>query len=91
MRRYRRLASVGLAWLALGGCASVAVQQDGTVSYRYSSFDFSGDSWARQKQRCEALSLTPRHLDTTCGFWTCTSRYVCESPDRPSAQSSVAQ
>lgn len=65
--------------LALGGCASVAEQADGTASYRYSAFDFSGNSWAQQKRRCEALSQKPKHLGTDCGFWICTSRYACEA------------
>lgn len=94
MRRGRRLACAGLAWLALlafGGCASMHVHPDGTTSYRYSTFDFSGDSWARQQRSCEALSLKPRHLGTDCGFWTCSSRYACEAPDRAPVQSSVAQ
>lgn len=91
MRRCRRLACAGFASLALAGCASTDVHQDGTTSYRYSAFDFSGDSWAQQKRRCEALSLKPRHLGTDCGFWICSSRYACEAPDRAPAQSSVAQ
>jgi hypothetical protein len=69
----------------------MSVQEDGVTSWRYSAFDFSGDSWARQKQRCEALSMKPRHLGTECGFWTCTSRYRCEPPAASPAQSSVVQ
>lgn len=85
------LAAAGLSLLVLGACASTSTLQDGSTSYRYSTFDFSGDTWAQQKRRCEALSLKPRHLGTDCGFWTCTSRYDCEPEDGAPDQSSVAQ
>ncbi len=90
IRQGLRAAGGGLLLLALGACASVADHGDGTASYRYSAFDFSGDSFARQKRRCEALSMKPRHLGTDCGFWTCSSRYRCE-PKAEAVQSSVAQ
>lgn len=63
----------------LSGCSTVSVTPDGIASYRYSTFNFSGDSWAAQKRRCEAQHLKPRHLGTDCGFWTCVSRYDCEA------------
>ncbi len=68
------------ALLMLGACSSVSVGRDGQASYRYSSFNFSGDSWSAQKRRCEPLGMKPRHLGTDCGFWTCVSRYDCEKP-----------
>lgn len=67
-----------IAATVLGACTSVSVGSQGEASYRYSSFDFSGASWASQKKRCEALQMKPRHLATDCGFWTCVSRYDCE-------------
>jgi hypothetical protein len=88
--RQLRAATAGL-WLALAGCTSMSLHEDGDTSWRYSAFDFSGDSWTRQKQRCEALSMKPRHLGTECGFWACTSRYRCQPPAGAPAQSSVAQ
>ena len=65
--------------LLLAGCASVNIASNGDASYRYSAFDFSGDSWAAQKQRCAAVNRKPLHLGTDCGFWTCVSRYRCEA------------
>ena len=73
----RILAALAMLSL-LGACASVSVGTGGEANYRYSAFDFSGDSWAAQKKRCSALGMKPRHLGTDCGFWTCASRYDCE-------------
>ena len=64
--------------LLIAGCASVSIAPDGEASYRYSAFDFSGDSWVAQKRRCAASNMKPLHLGTDCGFWTCVSRYRCE-------------
>jgi uncharacterized protein YceK len=64
--------------VSLGACSSVRIDPHGKSSYRYSSFNFSGDSWTAQKRRCEAQGMKPRHLGTDCGFWTCVSRYDCE-------------
>ena len=69
---------VVLIALMLGACASVNMGPRGEASYRYSTFNFSGDSWAAQKRRCEAQGLQARHLGTDCGFWTCVSRYDCQ-------------
>lgn len=92
MSRQRLRAAAAVLWLlSLGGCTAMSLHEDGTASWRYSAFDFSGDSWAQQKRRCEALSMTLRHLGTECGFWTCSSRYRCEPPAAASSQSSVAQ
>jgi uncharacterized protein YceK len=66
-----------IAAVLLSGCTSVIVSSNGEASYRYSTFNFSGDSWAVQKRRCEVQDLKPRHLGTDCGFWTCVSRYDC--------------
>jgi hypothetical protein len=66
----------------LTACSAVRVGPDGSAQYRYSTFDFSGNSWAAQKQRCESLHMKPRHLSTDCGFWTCVSRYDCEAPSQ---------
>lgn len=63
--------------LPLGGCASTAAAPDGSVTYRYSSFDFSGNSWTAQQRLCAARKMKPVHLGTDCGFWTCSSRYTC--------------
>lgn len=63
--------------LLLGACASHTQSPDGSVSYRYGSFDFSGDSWTAQQRLCAARKMKPVHLGTDCGFWTCTSRYAC--------------
>ena len=68
-----------VALMPLAGCASVSIAPDGEASYRYSAFDFSGDSWAAQKQRCAATNMKPAHVGTNCGFWTCVSRYRCEA------------
>ena len=74
MRISTAIAALGL----LGACSSVSVGPGNEASYRYSAFDFSGDSWAAQKKRCGSLGMKPRHLGTDCGFWTCVSRYDCE-------------
>lgn len=66
-----------LLCLLLCGCASSSVSPDGMTRYRYSSFDFSGDSWTAQQKLCAQRKLKPVHLGTDCGFWTCTSRYTC--------------
>jgi hypothetical protein len=63
----------------VAACTTTNVGSDGETRYRYSVFDFSGKSWAMQKQRCEALSMKPKHLDTECGLLLCTSRYGCET------------
>lgn len=63
----------------MSACASVTAGPDGQASYRYNTFDFSGDSWGAQKRRCEMLGMNPRHLGTDCGFWTCVSRYDCQT------------
>ena len=68
-----------IAALLLSGCASVSINPDGEARYRYSTFNFSGASWAAQKHHCESQGKKPRHLGTDCGFWTCVSRYDCES------------
>lgn len=62
----------------LCACTTTSTGPDGETRYRYSTFDFSGKSWAVQKQRCEALGMKPKHLDTACGFFLCDSRYACE-------------
>ncbi len=74
-----RMLWVVSALLLQSACSSVGLEPSGVVRYRYSAFDFSGDSWAAQKRRCEALHLKPRHLGTDCGFWTCVSRYDCDT------------
>ncbi len=66
-----------LAVLLLPGCASRQPAQDGSVSYTYSAFDFSGDAWKAQQQRCAVEGKKPQDLGTECGFWTCTSRLGC--------------
>jgi len=68
----------GLCFLLVcSACTTNSTGANGEASYRYSAFDFSGKTWALQKQRCEALGMKPKHLDTDCGFFLCTSRYVC--------------
>ncbi len=66
-----------LAVLLLSGCASQRLAADGSVNYTYSAFDFSGDAWKAQQQRCAARGKKPQDLGTECGFWTCTSRLAC--------------
>ncbi len=75
MRLLKLLILAGL----LSGCASTSINPDGVVSYRYSTFNFSGDTWTEQQRRCAAQAMKPRHLGTDCGFWSCVSRYVCEA------------
>ena len=65
--------------LLVAACTTTNVGSDGETRYRYSVFDFSGKSWAMQKQRCETLGMKPKHLDTECGLLLCTSRYSCEA------------
>jgi hypothetical protein len=65
--------------LLVAACTTTSVGLDGETRYRYSVFDFSGKSWAMQKQRCEALGMKPKHLDTECGLLLCTSQYTCEA------------
>ncbi|MCX7215620.1 MAG: hypothetical protein NTZ96_04675 [Burkholderiales bacterium] len=65
--------------LLVAACTTTNVGLDGETRYRYSAFDFSGKSWVMQKQRCEALDMKPKHLDTECGLLLCTSRYGCEA------------
>ncbi len=62
----------------LSACASTRPQADGSVHYRYSAFDFSGDAWKAQQQRCAPEGKKPLDLGTECGFWTCTSRLGCQ-------------
>jgi hypothetical protein len=64
--------------LMSAACTTTKLGSDGEARYHYSVFDFSGKSWAIQKQRCEALGMKPKHLDTECGLLFCTSRYGCE-------------
>ena len=61
----------------LSGCAAGKPQADGSISYTYSAFDFSGDAWKAQQQHCAAEGKKPQDLGTECGFWTCTSRLGC--------------
>jgi hypothetical protein len=68
-----------VSMLLLAACTTTKLGSDGETRYRYSVFDFSGKSWVIQKQRCEALGMKPKHLDTECGFLFCTSRYGCEA------------
>ena len=65
--------------LLVVACTTTSVGLDGETRYRYSVFDFSGKSWAMQKQRCEAVGMKPKHLDTECGLLLCTSQYSCEA------------
>ena len=65
--------------LLVAACTTTNVGSDGETRYRYSVFDFSGKSWVMQKQRCEALGMKPKHLDTDCGLLLCTSQYSCET------------
>ena len=65
--------------LLVAACTTTNIVSDGVIRYRYSVFDFSGKSWAMQKQRCETLGMKPKHLDTECGLLLCTSRYSCEA------------
>jgi hypothetical protein len=65
--------------LLVAACTTTNVGLDGETRYRYSVFDFSGKSWAMQKQRCEVLGMKPKHLDTECGLLLCTSRYGCDA------------
>ena len=65
--------------LLVAACTTTNVGSDGETRYRYSVFDFSGKSWVMQKQRCEALGMKPKHLDTECGLLLCTSQYSCET------------
>jgi hypothetical protein len=68
-----------VSMLLLAACTTTKLGSDGETRYSYSMFDFSGKSWEIQKQRCEALGMKPKHLDTECGFLFCTSRYGCEA------------
>ncbi len=61
----------------LSGCAAAKPQADGSVRYRYSAFDFSGDAWKAQQQRCAPAGKKPQDLGTECGFWTCVSLLGC--------------
>lgn len=76
-----RLATcVAMLWfpaVLLTGCAAGKQQGDGSVSYTYSAFDFSGNAWKSQQQRCAAEGKKPQDLGTECGFWTCISRLGC--------------
>jgi hypothetical protein len=65
--------------LLVAACTTTNIVSDGVTRYRYSVFDFSGKSWAMQKQRCATLGMKPKHLDTECGLLLCTSRYSCEA------------
>lgn len=68
--------------LLSAACTTTMAGLDGEARYRYSVFDFSGKSWVMQKQRCDALGMKPKYLETECGLLLCTSRYRCE----PTAQ-----
>lgn len=73
MRRLFAMVSL----LAVAGCAAVSEQADGSLRFYYSTFDFSGDSYAAARKHCERRGQRVQHLGTECGFWTCVSRYVC--------------
>jgi len=73
LRRYGWVSLI----LLLTACTTASRGPEGETRYRYSTFDFSGQSWTAQKKQCEGLSMKPKHIDTECGFFFCTSRYVC--------------
>ncbi len=74
----KRLAPCCAVLVMLTGCAAGKPQPDGSVSYTYSAFDFSGKAWKSQQQRCAPEGKKPQDLGTECGFWTCTSRLGCQ-------------
>ena len=73
----KRLATGFAVLVMLSSCAAGKPQPDGSVSYTYSAFDFSGKAWKQQQQRCAPEGKKPQDLGTECGFWSCTSRYAC--------------
>ncbi len=64
--------------LLLAACTTSRPQPDGSITYTYSAFDFSGDAWKAQQQQCAPQGMKPADLGTECGFWTCRSRLGCK-------------
>jgi hypothetical protein len=69
----------GVAMLAtMTACSSLkASSNPNSLSYNYSTFNFSGTGWEQVKRYCAARNKQAKHIVTECGFWMCTSQVEC--------------
>lgn len=75
MRRFLILLSLCL----LSACATEPKRQAGNqFSYSYSTFNFSGDLWAKAKSVCRTEEKKAKPQDTHCGFLVCQTVFTCE-------------
>jgi hypothetical protein len=70
---------LGMAILAtMTACSSLKVSSNpNTLSYSYSTFNFSGAGWEQVKSYCAARNKQAKHVVTECGFWMCISQVEC--------------
>jgi hypothetical protein len=63
----------------LSACATEPKRQaNNQFAYSYSTFNFSGDLWAKAKKICNAEGKKAKSQDTDCGFLMCQTIFVCE-------------
>jgi hypothetical protein len=69
----------GMAIVAtMAACSSLkASSNPNSLSYNYSTFNFSGAGWEHVKSYCAARNKQAKHVATDCGFWVCTSQVEC--------------
>ncbi len=70
--------ALAIVLLLLAACTTTRAQPDGSITYTYSAFDFSGDAWKAQQRQCAPQGKKPADLGTECGFWICRSRLGCQ-------------
>jgi hypothetical protein len=73
------LSLFGMAIVAtMAACSSLnASSNPNSLSYNYSTFNFSGAGWEQVKSYCAARNKQAKHVATDCGFWVCTSQVEC--------------
>lgn len=63
----------------LSACATEPKRQSSNqFSYSYSTFNFSGDLWAKAKSICSTEAKKAKPQDTNCGFLMCETVFTCE-------------
>jgi hypothetical protein len=68
-----------LAVCLLSACATEPQRQSSNqFAYSYSTFNFSGDLWAKAKHICNAEGKKAKPQDTNCGFLMCQTVFTCE-------------
>ena len=74
----RRLLLLGSLCL-FSACATEPQRQSSNqFTYSYSTFNFSGDLWAKAKHICQSEGKKAKPQDTYCGFFVCQTVFTCE-------------